>query len=535
MEQKFFLYARKSTDVEDKQVLSIEAQLNELRDYAKRENLNIALEFIEKQSAKIPGRPIFNEMMRCIENGDADSILSWHPDRLARNSIDGGKIIYLLDTGKLASLKFPTFWCDSTSQGKFMLNMAFGQSKYYVDSLSENTKRGLRQKVRRGEYPGLSPVGYINDSRTKTIVVDKKSAPVIRQAFELYSQGNQTLNTIGMFLAKHNLLTKHGKRIHRTRATFILSNPFYYGHFRYSGEVYEGKFEPIVDKKLFDRVQEVMKQRGRPRHKQKNEPQAYCGLLSCGTCGMMITGEYRVKKQVSGKEHYYTYYHCSKKRRDIKCPEPCIRQEVLDEQISSLLQKVSLPQDWAEYMFGRLENDKTESAQSVSAFVLKNQNRIKDITVKLQRLLDGYLDQDVEKEVYREQKAKLLSEKKSLEEEISRNEQKQKHWLEPMSEWIKEAQNMEKIALDSNLLNKKVAAKKVFGSNLLLREKTVSACTPNSDSFLTDSLADSGGTPWDALRASHASVGSSDESRIMVPRARVALATSSSSGKHSAN
>ena len=164
MEQKFFLYARKSTDVEDKQVLSIEAQLQELRDYAKRENIEIYAEIVENQSAKIPGRPIFNEMMKSIEKGDADSILSWHPDRLARNSIDGGKIIYLLDTGKLASLKFPTFWCDSTSQGKFMLNMAFGQSKFYVDSLSENTKRGLRQKVRNGDYPTLATVGYINDS-----------------------------------------------------------------------------------------------------------------------------------------------------------------------------------------------------------------------------------------------------------------------------------------------------------------------------------------------------------------------------------
>lgn len=207
MSQKFFLYAHKSTDIEDKQVLSIEAQLEELRDYAKREAIEISAEYVEKQSAKVPGRPIFNEMLDDIEKLGG-SILAWHPDRLARNSIDGGKIIYLLDTGKLANLKFPTFWCDSTSQGKFMLNMAFGQSKYYVDSLSENTKRGMRQKVRRGEYPGLTPVGYINDSRTKTIAVDKKSAPVIRKAFEMYSQGNQTLDTIGMFLAQNNLFAK---------------------------------------------------------------------------------------------------------------------------------------------------------------------------------------------------------------------------------------------------------------------------------------------------------------------------------------
>jgi len=103
--QKFFLYARKSTDVEDKQVLSIDAQLTELREFAKRENLNIAQEFVEKQSAKIPGRPIFNEMMKRIEKGDADCILSWHPDRLARNSVDGGKIVYFLDIRLLASLK----------------------------------------------------------------------------------------------------------------------------------------------------------------------------------------------------------------------------------------------------------------------------------------------------------------------------------------------------------------------------------------------------------------------------------------------
>src|SRR3989344_542628 len=124
--QKFFLYARKSTDVEDKQVLSIDAQLTELRSFAREQGLDVIEEFIEKQSAKVPGRPIFGQMLRRIERGEANGIVSWHPDRLARNSVDGGQIIYLLDTGKLASIKFPTFWCDNTGQGKFMLNMAFG-------------------------------------------------------------------------------------------------------------------------------------------------------------------------------------------------------------------------------------------------------------------------------------------------------------------------------------------------------------------------------------------------------------------------
>ena len=216
-----------------------------------------------------------------------------------------------------------------------------------------------------------------------------------------------------------------------------------------------------------------MKQRGRPHHKTKYEPQDYCGLMKCGSCGMSITGEYRVKKQKNGNVHDYIYYHCTKKNKSIKCPEPCIRQEELDKQISSLLQKFSLRQDWAEKLLAMAEKDKAISAQSVSAFVQESQNKIRAIQTKLQRLLDGYLEQDIEREVYREQKAVLLSEKKSLDEKMARIEQKQNDWLEPFQNWIKVATTLVKIARDSNLLQKKVVAKEIFGSNLRLASRAV--------------------------------------------------------------
>jgi DNA invertase Pin-like site-specific DNA recombinase len=145
----YFLYVRKSTDTEDKQVLSIQSQLNEVREYAQRQGVNIVREFQEARSAKVPGRPVFDEMIRRIERGETSGIIAWHPDRLARNSIDGGKIIYLIDTGHIVDLRFPTYRFDNSAQGKFMLNIIFGQSKYYVDNLSENTKRGIREKLRR--------------------------------------------------------------------------------------------------------------------------------------------------------------------------------------------------------------------------------------------------------------------------------------------------------------------------------------------------------------------------------------------------
>jgi DNA invertase Pin-like site-specific DNA recombinase len=440
-------------------------------------------------------------MLERIERGEAAGILAWHPDRLARNSVDGGRIIYLLDTGKLAGLKFPTFWFESTPQGKFMLNIAFGQSKYYVDSLSENTKRGLRQKVKRGEYPSVAPIGYINDVRNKSIIVDRKKAKVIKAAFEYYATGNARLEDVSEFLAQRGIFSRAGKRIYKTRATFILSNPFYTGLFRYSGEIYEGRYEPIITKKLFDTAQEVMRRRGKPQRKPKNDPQAFCGLISCAECGMMITAE---------KQKGHIYYRCSKKGKK-KCSQPYVREEDLDRQLSSLMQKVSLRQDWADKLLKMAEVDKEKSAQSVAAFVQQTQDKIRTIQTKLQRLLDGYLEQDIEREIYREQKAVLLSEKKTLEEKMARIEQKQNDWLEPFENWIKVASNLVKIANDSNLLEKKVAAKEIFGSNLRLvaREARGNSLEPH-------------------FSAQHAAelVGKKSESSILVRDTRVELVSS---------
>jgi DNA invertase Pin-like site-specific DNA recombinase len=430
MNAQYFLYARKSTDVEDKQVLSIEAQLAELRNYAKTENLSIIEEIVEKQSAKSPGRPLFNAMMSKLEKGEGNGIVSWNPDRLARNSVDGGKIIYLLDTGRLCTLKFPTFWFESTPQGKFMLNIAFGQSKYYVDSLAENTKRGLRQKVRRGEYPSRAPFGYLNDSRTKTIHVHKKNSVILKQIFATYKRGESRLEDIANYLAEHGIKSRNGKRLHVSRITFLLRNPFYYGFFKYNGELYLGRHQPLISKQLFDQVQEVLDRKGRPHHKTKWEPRALCGLLHC-SCGMMITGEEKVKHQKNGNEHRYTYYHCTRKSKVTRCSEPPIAEGELARQLSSLIKQAALPTDWADYMKKRLNEDKKDSAQSVSAFVQTTRDKVSQINAKLQRLLDGYLDQLIDQDAYKTEKNRLVSQKKSLEENLITLERTQTGWIDP--------------------------------------------------------------------------------------------------------
>ena len=455
----FFLYARKATEVEDKQALSIAAQLAELRQFAQREHLSVVAELIEKQSAKTPGRPLFNDMLARIEAGEAGGFLAWHPDRLAGNSVDGGRIIYPLDLETINSLNFPLVRFESAPQGKFLLNLMFGQSKYYVDSRSENTKRGLREKVRRGEYPGPAPLGYSNDYRTKRIIVDRERASVVREAFERYAAGQATLDTLRQFFASRGIRTQNGKLLVRAHVTQILSNPFYYGHFRYVGEVYEGKHKPIISKKLFDDVHAILNRRWRwsPQEAQRT-PKAFMGLLHCAECGGAITAEVQ-------KGH--TYYRCTKKNKAHSCSQPYVREEVLDAEITALIKPFSLRGDWADAMLARVKEEERQSAQSSAVLIGAKRAEIQTITGRLQTLLDSFLDGIVDREAYTAKRAELMSRKKTLEEQIGQLAEGRAPWLEPFPNWILTAKNAGQIAISVSLPEKRVLAQQVFGPNLV--------------------------------------------------------------------
>jgi len=271
MRTKYFLYARKSTEDEERQVMSIEAQLAELEEFAKREKIEVVEKFIESKSAKKPGREVFNKMMsKVYTSPEPIGILAWHPDRLARNSVDGGQIIYCIDTKKIASLHFPTFWFEPTPQGLFMLQVAFGQSKYYSDNLSENVKRGIRQKIRRGEWCSHAPFGYVNNPKTRNIEPIETKARIINKVFEEFKHGNHTLTSISERLSFWGLTSGNGKLLCKAIIKKMLTNKAYIGIIEHNGECFEGSFPAIVSKATFDKVQEVLALRARPRKSKKN-------------------------------------------------------------------------------------------------------------------------------------------------------------------------------------------------------------------------------------------------------------------------
>ncbi len=467
----YFLYARKSTDVEDKQVLSIEAQLAELRELVKRENLSIIEEFVEKRSAKVPGRPIFNEMLARIQKGEAQGIVCWKIDRLSRNPVDSGKIQWMLQQGIIQHIQTHS-QSHYPNDNVLMMSVELGMANEYVRQLSENTARGLRQKARRGEFPSFAPIGYINNPATKKIEVHK-DAKVVKKLFELYATGKVNLKYLAEFMEKAGLKSRKNNRCNQSRISAILTNPIYYGHFRHAGELYEGNHKPIITKALFDKTNTVLHSRNRRPEKEINS-RPLCGLLSCGSCGMGITGEIRIKKQKNGNTHRYVYYHCTKKSKTQKCPEPCIREEELDKQLSKILSSYTLPKEWVELLENKLYIEEQNTKLTARAQVGDLRKEIEEISKNLSRLTDVYVAQDIDREEYLKRRHSLMSEKKTLEEQIIKIERTPSMWIEPVREWIKDAQTLDEISKTADLPSKKLSLQKIFGSNLSLHGRVAS-------------------------------------------------------------
>jgi len=470
--KKYIAYCRKSRDEADKQVLSIEAQIAELKEFAKREKLEV-VEFIEEaKTAKVPGREKFAEVIKKIEKGYANAILAWHPDRLARNSMDGGKIVYLLDTGKLVDLKFPTFWFDNTPQGKFMLSIAFGQSKYYVDNLSENVKRGLRQKLRNGVWPAKAPYGYLNNPKTRGIDVDPEKSKAIKRAFEMFAEGSHTFTEIAKYLHKFDLRRKNGKPLHINEIRQILSNKFYIGIMFYNGEYHDGNHKIFISKELFQKAQEEIQRRS--KHFKKSYRFPFLGLAKCRECDAAITAEQHKKFYKTTNRHVtYVYYRCTKKLGP--CAQVPITSFEMEEQLRKVVSDVELPQSWADQWLKFLERDELTEKQSSETTTQNLKTEIQEIDRKQNTLLDSFLDSVVDPETYKTKKNELFETKLKLQEEITKVEETGSSWLEPMRDFINCALQAQKIARAKNNCEELAFFAKRVGSNFFLSDRQLSA------------------------------------------------------------
>lgn len=344
---KYVLYARKSSESEERQILSVDSQIKEMLQIAEREGLEIIDVRRESHSAKDSGeRPVFNEIVADIQRGRINGIITWAPDRLSRNAGDLGTLVDMMDQKLLLDIRTYGQSFSNSPNEKFLLMILCSQAKLENDNKSVNVKRGLRTRCEMGLWPALAPTGYLNEKRADKkcqVLVDANRAPVIKQIFEKVAYENWSGRKIYHWL-KFDLnfrnATSH-KNLTLSNVYRILQNPFYYGTFEYpreSGNWYTGKHQPIITRELFEKAQERLK---RDRITRETREFAFTRLITCGLCGSGVTAQEKLKKQKNGNVHKYIYYGCTRSR-DHHCKNGYLREEELIKQFSSIIDKVDI-------------------------------------------------------------------------------------------------------------------------------------------------------------------------------------------------
>ena len=396
---KYVIYARKSSESEERQALSIQSQIVEMEKIAKKENLKVVKIFQESKSAKAPGRPIFNEMVNFIEDGNAEGVLCWKIDRLARNPVDEGTIRWLLQGESIKKIKTSNRDYDS-EDNVVIASIEFSMANQYIRDLSKNVIRGLEEKVRRGEYPGSSlPLGYVRDLRSKKIRLNRKNWRQIKRIFQLYATGLYSTRSLAKKVNDEGMKSKNNKNISSSVLHGILTNPLYFGWFLWKGELHKGVHAPIVSKKLFDTVQAILFPKANHHITQRNF--IYRGVLTCGECGLSITAETK-------KGH--NYYRCTKSRGSKKCSQKYLREEDLAIQIKQELEKIDFDPEILDLMIKATKEKESANFDFYSQERKRNQKLLEKNRKFQESLVDKFVEEKISESIYERKIAKYKDE-----------------------------------------------------------------------------------------------------------------------------
>ncbi len=508
----YFIYCRKSSEAEDRQVLSIESQTRELEQLAAKLNLPVAEILMESKSAKEPGRPVFNHMMQRLYRGEAAGIICWKLDRLARNPVDGGSIIWAIKQHGIKVMT-PAQSYAHEDDNIILMYIEFGMAQKYVDDLSKNVKRGLKTKIEKGWYPGVAPAGYLNNtvklSGENNLIKDPERFPLIRRMWDLMLTGLYTPPRIREIANNEwGFRTRPtrkmgGKPLCRSAIYQVFTKPFYYGSFEYpsgSGQWYQGKHEPLITQAEYDRVQVLLGRNGNPRPKTHLEF-AFTGLIRCGDCASMVTAEEKrqlicsecrfkfayqnrdacphcktpIEKMTGAIFLHYTYYHCTRNKNP-SCVQKSVSGKELDRQIEGYLSRIQISERFKDWALKYLHELHEKESVSHNDIIQAQQNAYRECVRRIDNLVklktspdnaDGSLLSDEE---YGRQRVELLKEKSALEELLRDAGHRVEQWVK-LSERTFEFACTARDRFSKGDVKTKKEILLAIGSNLTLKDK----------------------------------------------------------------
>lgn len=440
--KKVVIYARVSSKEQEREGYSIPAQLKFLNEYAVMNGFKVEREFIDNETAKKTGRTYFTEMINLLKkNKEIKTILVEKTDRLYRNLKDyllldefEGLEVHLVKENTILSE-------NSKSNEKFMHGIKVLMAKNYIDNLSEEVKKGHRQKAEQGEYPTRPPYGYYREN-TKTIKIDTKTAPFVLRAFNLYAEGNLSLDSVCNKLSEEGFTYKDSSpKIYRSKLENMLKNKFYTGDFVFNQKMYKGNHEPLIDIELFEKVQQSFKKDNKPE-RRKTHQFMFSGMFTCAECGSAITAE---KKK--GK---YVYYRCANKTKLCSHKSVYVKQSEIERQLDEAIKMINITTTHKEAIVTALKESHIDEQQYHEEQIAQLKIRCDKLRNRISSLYTDKLDGTISAEFWLEKNNEWTAEHSRLTDMIQSHINANQNYMDKGIQLLELTENVYSQYLDQN-------------------------------------------------------------------------------------
>ena len=476
---KYFGYIRVSTAKQGERSVSLPEQKDAIERYAKRASLHMSAWFEERQTAAKGGRPVWTQMLKALRSGKARGVVIHKIDRSARNLKDWADLGELIDQG--IEVHFANEALDLHSRGgRLSADIQAVVAADYIRNLREEAKKGIYGRLKQGFYPLRAPLGYQDNGAGKAKTIDPERGPLVKRAFELYATGTFTLHTLNDDLFRLGLRSRTGAGVSLNGLSKILNNSFYMGIIRIkrNGQVFQGNHEPLISKYTFDTVQDVLN--GRFHTRTKRHEFTFRRLISCQSCGYTLVGETK-------KGH--VYYRCHTRT----CPTTGIREEAVENKVTEQLRRIEFTEDEKDYLVGAVCALKASWVAQKEQSLKNLEARREQLTKRLTRLTDAYLDGTIDRELFEERKAAILFDRQGIQGSIASlqaNEVSVPHLIEQFLERAGSAYS----SYQMGSTEQKRRMVKIVSSNLSLREKSIDFAFSNPFGIVAEreKSADSG-------------------------------------------